>query len=99
MRVAGTEVPGVELVASPACAMWRTGLLTSGFRRRWAGQYHHGGTEGRGHRVSGWWPGSRLGPQTSFLLIAGQLSRCSEDFAGHALNPSQSKTFNGVGEK
>jgi len=22
--------------------------------------------------VSGWWPGSRLGPQTSFLLIAGQ---------------------------
>lgn len=65
-------MPGVELVVSPACAMWRTGLLTSGFRRRWAGEYYHGGTEGRGHRVSGWWPGSRLGPQTSFLLIAGQ---------------------------
>ena len=22
--------------------------------------------------MSGWWPGSRLGPQTSFLLITGQ---------------------------
>ena len=100
-RVAGTEVPGVELVVSPACAMWRTGLLTSGFRRRWAGQYHHGGTEGRGHRVSGWWPGSRLGPQTSFLLIAGQnnaqadhslgvtpLSRCNEEFTRRAVNSS-----------
>lgn len=28
-----------------------------------------------------------------------KLSRCSEDFAGHSLNLSQSKTFNGVGEK
>ena len=48
--------------------MWSTGLLTSGFRRRWAGHYHHGGTQGRGHRVSGWWSGSRLGPPLSLLV-------------------------------
>lgn len=62
LLVLGTEVPGVELLVSPACAMWRTGLLTSSFRRRWTKQYSHGGTEGRDHRVSGWWPGSRFGP-------------------------------------
>ena len=53
--------------------MWRTGLLTSGFRHRWAGQYHCGGTEGRGHRVSGWWPGSRLGPPRGPPLSGTQL--------------------------
>ncbi|MFF5020964.1 hypothetical protein [Micrococcus luteus] len=32
--------------------------------------------------MSGWWPGSRLGPQTSFLLIAGQNNALADHSLG-----------------